>query len=100
MVHGSQFIDKTKEKNLTLPNILNVCFPNHLAETLLTKLDIAGLAVSAGSACRSRAVESSYVIEALGYPGGRAKRSVRFSFGRQTTDEEVRGALDILRGNL
>src|SRR5258708_2568781 len=67
-----------------LPNILNVYFPGREAQTLLTKLDLAGLAVSSGSACRSRALTASYVIEALGYSKNRAKSSIRFSFGRGT----------------
>ncbi|HUZ92945.1 MAG TPA: cysteine desulfurase family protein [Candidatus Paceibacterota bacterium] len=83
-----------------LPNILNVYFPDHLAEDLLAKLDLAGLAVSAGSACRSRAVESSYVLEALGYSKDRAKRSVRFSFGRPTTEGEIDRALGIVKESL
>ena len=73
----------------SLPNILNVYIPGHLAEDVVVKLDLAGVAVSAGSACRSRAMMASYVIEALGYPKERARSSVRFSLGRQTTKEEV-----------
>ncbi len=83
-----------------LPNILNVYFPEYFAEDLLAKFDLAGLAVSAGSACRSRAVGSSYVIEALGYSKDRAKRSIRFSFGRPTKKEEINGALRIMRNYL
>ena len=79
------------------PHILNVYFPNHESQDLLTKFDMAGLAVSAGSACRSRAVESSYVIEALGYSKDRAKWSIRFSFGRPTTREEVDQALVVIK---
>ncbi|MBI2048890.1 MAG: cysteine desulfurase [Candidatus Liptonbacteria bacterium] len=83
-----------------LPNILNVYFPNYLADELLTKFNLAGLAVSSGSACRSRAVESSYVIGALGYDKERAKNSIRFSFGRPTTKEELDRALEIIRMKL
>jgi cysteine desulfurase len=96
-LNGGQLSDVSCQ---TLPNILNVYFPGHLAEDLLTKFDLGGLAVSAGSACRSRAVESSYVIEALGYSKDRAKRNIRFSFGRPTTREEVKNALKIIRGIL
>jgi len=72
-----------------LPNILNVYIPGHAAEDLVVKLDLAGVAVSAGSACRSRAMVPSHVIEALGYSKERAQSSLRFSMGRQTTKEEV-----------
>jgi cysteine desulfurase len=79
-----------------LPNLLNVYFPGHQAQDLLTKFDLAGLAVSSGSACRSRAMESSYVLEALGYSRERAKSSIRFSLGRPTTKQEIDQALKIL----
>lgn len=72
-----------------LPNILNVYFPGHAAQDMLTMLDLNGLAVSSGSACRSRAMESSYVIEALGYSKDRARSSIRFSLGRPTTKAEI-----------
>ncbi len=87
-------------RSATLPNIVNVYFPDHEAQFLLTKLDASGVAASSGSACRSRAVEASYVIEAMGYSQGRAKRSVRFSFGRPTTKEEIDRALNIIKNNL
>jgi cysteine desulfurase len=83
--------------HLSLPNILNVYFPNHDAQDLLTRFDLNGLAVSSGSACRSRAMESSYVIQALGYSLERAKSSVRFSLGRPTTKMEIDEALKIIK---
>ena len=85
--------DKTTPR---LPNILNVHIPGARAEELLTRWDIAGLAASAGSACSARSYEPSHVIKALGYPGARAKESVRFSFGAPTTKEEVDKALRII----
>lgn len=84
-------------KAARLPNILNIYFPDHHSEELLTKWDLAGLAASSGSACRSRAVTSSYVIEALGYSKERARSSVRFSLGRPTTAEDITGALKIIK---
>ena len=80
-----------------LPNILNIYFPGHAAQDLLTRFDLAGLAVSSGSACRSRAFESSYVIEALGYSKERAKSSIRFSLGRPTTKAEIAVTLVIVQ---
>jgi cysteine desulfurase len=76
---------------------LNVYFPGRAAQDLLTRFDLAGLAASSGSACRSRALESSYVIEALGYSKERAKSSIRFSLGRPTTEENINAALDVIR---
>ena len=80
-----------------LPNMLNIYFPNHDAQDLLTRFDLQGLAVSSGSACRSRAMESSYVIEALGYAKERAKSSIRFSLGRPTIKADIDGALKIVK---
>mgnify|MGYP001609019784 CR=1 FL=1 len=89
----------SQHMSVFLPNIINLYFPRHKAEELLTKFDIAGLAASSGSACRSRAVESSHVIEALGFNKERAKRSIRFSFGRPTTKNELDKALEIIKIN-
>ena len=83
-----------------LPNILNVYFPGHAAQDLLTRFDLAGLAASSGSACQSRAMESSYVLGAIGYSKERAKLSIRFSLGRPTTKQEIDAALKIARGIL
>ena len=79
-----------------IPNIVNIHIPGARAEQLLTEWDLAGLAASAGSACSARSYEPSHVIKALGYPGARAKESVRFSFGAPTTKEEVDKALRII----
>jgi cysteine desulfurase len=77
-------------------HIINVYFPGHAAQDLLTHFDRAGLAASSGSACRSRAVESSYVIEALGYTKERAASSVRFSVGKGTTRGDISAAAKII----
>jgi cysteine desulfurase len=86
-----------KRGTVMLPHILSIHFPGRKAEDLITKFDLLGLAVSAGSACRARAVTSSYVIEALGHSAARAKSSVRFSLGRPTTKAEIARALRIIK---
>jgi cysteine desulfurase len=78
------------------PHILNIYFPGRAAQDLLTQFDRAGLAVSSGSACRSRAAESSYVIEALGYNKERAASSIRFSLGRGTKKRDVAAVAKIV----
>ncbi len=83
-----------------LPNMVNVYFSGHKAQDLLTELDLRGLAVSSGSACRARATEPSYVIEALGFSRARAESSVRFSLGRPTRRGDISGALEILKREL
>ena len=79
-----------------MPNLLNVYFPGYEAQDILTRLDLAGIAASSGSACRSRAFESSYVIEALGYAKERARSSVRFSLGRFTSAGDIAAAIKAL----
>ncbi|MCP6720051.1 MAG: cysteine desulfurase [Patescibacteria group bacterium] len=80
-----------------LPNILNVYFPDHLAEDLLIKLDMAGVAVSSSSACRARSTKPSHVLEALGLPTKRIKNSIRFSLGRFTDRQEIKEALERIK---
>ena len=72
-----------------LPNILNIYFPGHSADNLLIKLDMAGVAASAGSACSVRSVKPSHVLTALGLAPERIRASVRFGFGRFTTKKEI-----------
>lgn len=82
--------------NKRIPGILNVCFPGKSAEELLTALDLNGLAASAGSACRSRSPEPSYVLEAMGLSGEKIKSSLRFSFGAQIVPKDIEDGVIIL----
>jgi cysteine desulfurase len=72
-----------------LPNVWNVSFPHHCARDLVVRFDTEGIAVSAGSACASRAPKRSHVLSALGLPEERTENGVRFSFGYGTTMEEI-----------
>lgn len=90
-------INGSTEDRERLPNILNIHIPDTSAQAFLTKLDLHGLATSSGSACRSRAITSSYVIEALGYGKERALSSIRFSLGRPTTKKEIDAALTVIK---
>lgn len=72
-----------------LPNILNIYFPKKSAEDLLIKFDLAGVAVSAGSACSARSLEPSHVLRACGLPVERIKSSLRISLGKFTTKAEL-----------
>lgn len=76
-------------KGERLPNISNICFKGIDGEGLLINLDMSGVAVSTGSACSSGSIEPSPVILALGVPEPIARGSVRFSFGKDNTIEEV-----------
>lgn len=69
------------------PHILNVFIPGAERPDIL--LDIAGIAASGGAACSQKISEPSYVLAAMGHDSKRISSSVRFSFGRFTSDEEI-----------
>jgi cysteine desulfurase len=78
------------------PSILNILLPpSHKNEMLLYNLDIKGVAASGGSACTSGSNVGSHVLSALQLPEDRA--GVRFSFGGQTTKEEIEFAVSVLK---
>jgi len=79
-----------------LPGHLNLCFPGISAELLLILLDQAGIAASTGAACASGALEPSHVLLAMGRSEQEARASLRFSFGAENTEEEVRKAAQIV----
>lgn len=76
----------------SLPNILNVTFKQAEmldSEGLIALMDIEGIAVSSGSACTSGSMQPSHVLLSMGYTEPQAKATVRFSFSRYTTEEDV-----------
>lgn len=81
-----------------LPQTSMLLIPGGDAEVLLAGLDLAGVAASSGSACASGAMHSSHVLEALGVPAERAAGRLRWSFGPETTREELGGAIEALVG--
>jgi cysteine desulfurase len=76
-----------------LPNPVNASFPGARADHLLLALDARGVAVSAGAACASGAVEPSPVLAAMGVPRELAISALRFSLGRTTTADDIERAL-------
>ncbi len=72
-----------------LPNTLNISFPGAEGEAILLSLDLEGIEVSTGSACASGSLEPSHVLMATGVGPELAHGSIRFSLGRNTTEEEV-----------
>lgn len=71
---------------------INLRFDGVDAETLLLVLDARGICVSAGSACRSHESEPSHVLLAMGIDPEDARNSVRFSFSKMNTEDEIREA--------
>lgn len=80
-----------------LPANANFSFRYIEGESLLYSLDLAGVAVSSGSACSSGSLEPSHVLLAMGVPEGLAHGSIRFSFGKDNTPEEVDYAVGRLK---
>ncbi len=80
--------------NNKVPNILNISFNFVEGESLI--MGLKDIAVSSGSACTSASLEPSYVLRALGRKDELAHSSIRFSFGRFTSDEDIKNTLSIL----
>ncbi|MGA9979122.1 MAG: aminotransferase class V-fold PLP-dependent enzyme [Candidatus Sulfotelmatobacter sp.] len=78
------------------PNTTNIYFDHIDGEPLVIALDLKGLAVSSGAACSSGAIEPSHVLTAMGLRPDRARASVRFSLGKQTTQEDIDFALALV----
>jgi cysteine desulfurase len=81
-----------------LPNTSNLRFTEVEGEGMLINLDLAGIACSTGSACTSGSIDPSHVLSAMGIPREKAFGSIRFSFSRYNTLEEVDHALNLLPG--
>ncbi len=80
----------------SLPNIANFSFKGVEGEAIVVALDQKGICVSTGSACAAKSLEPSHVLLALGKSVEEAHSSVRFSFGRYTTEGEINRVLKIL----
>lgn len=72
-----------------LPNTLNLIAPGWKGETQVMAMDLAGYAISAGSACSSGKVKASRVLKAMGFDEGLAAQAIRISLGPETTEEQV-----------
>ena len=79
-----------------VPNTANIRFDDIEGESLVIALDLKGLAVSTGAACSSGAIEPSHVLIALGLKPEQARASIRFSLGKQTTEEDIDFAIQLL----
>jgi cysteine desulfurase len=79
-----------------VPNTSNIYFDHIEGEAMVIALDLKGLAVSTGAACSSGAIEPSHVLTAMGLAPERARASLRFSIGKQNTEEEIDFALSII----
>jgi cysteine desulfurase len=85
------------DMNNRLPGNVNICFNGVEAETLLMALDLCGICASVGSACSAGSLEPSHVLMSLGLSEKKAKSSIRFSFGKWTTEEEINYTITMLK---
>ncbi len=77
-----------------LPNTMAVAVPGWKGETQVMQMDLAGFAISAGSACSSGKVRASKVLTAMGYDEMTAASAIRVSLGPQTSEQDVMGFAD------
>ena len=78
-----------KDGSKRLPNNADFSFRYIEGESILFSLDLAGIAVSSGSACSSGSLEPSHVLKAMGVPFTCLHGSIRFSLSRFNTEEEI-----------
>ncbi|GAB1156138.1 cysteine desulfurase family protein [Paenibacillus illinoisensis] len=86
---GQEHFHVNGHPEYTLPNILNISFPEVSTETMLMNLDMEGIAVASGSACTSGSLEVSHVLKAMMLPEAFLHSAIRFSWGLGNTTEEI-----------
>jgi len=86
-------------KDHRLPHVTNMSFRGAEAENLMMVLS-KDVGVSSGSACMSASMEPSYVLKALGLSDEMARSSLRFSLGRNTTEEEIDHTIKIVNNSI
>lgn len=91
------FVKLNGPRQNRLPANADFSFEFIEGESILFSLDLAGIAVSSGSACSSGSLEPSHVLLALGLPEELAHGSIRFSFGKHNTIEEVDYAVETIK---
>ncbi len=77
------------------PHILSITVAGTDSEALLMHFDLAGVAVSGGSACSTGAMEPSHVLTAMGVPRELALGAIRFSLGHETTESDIDRAAEV-----
>jgi len=96
IINSIEGVQLNGHPTMRLPGNVNISFENTLAQSLLMRLDSAGIAASAGSACASGSLETSHVLLAMGVPQNKAKGSIRLTLSCNTTDEDIDYVLGVL----
>ena len=97
VLHEIPYVKLNGHPKDRLPNNANFSCRYIEGESLLFSLDLAGIAVSSGSACSSGSLEPSHVLLATGLPEGLAHGSIRFSFGKENTAGQIDIAVEKLK---
>lgn len=85
-------VERTGHPKERLPGLVSLVVPGIDGAELVVALDLAGIAVSTGSACTTGSTEPSHVLTAMGYPADEARGALRISLGRTTTEAEIEQA--------
>jgi cysteine sulfinate desulfinase/cysteine desulfurase-like protein len=80
-----------------LPNILNLTLPGLRGESLVVAMDLHGVSLSSGSACKSGSPEPTHVLIAMGKTEEEAHCSVRFSLSGEITETDIDDTITALR---
>lgn len=101
LIDGLLKIERSRlngDKERRLPGNLNMCFEGIEGESLLLRLDLAGISASSGSACTSGSLDPSHVLLSIGLPHEIAHGSLRLSFSDNNTEEDVDYILSTVPG--
>jgi cysteine desulfurase len=88
--------DRNGAASPRVPNTANISIDRVEAESLLIGLDLAGIAVSSGSACSSGTLDPSHVLKAMGLAHARTLGSIRFSLGAENTEAHIDRVIEVL----
>jgi len=83
-----------------LPHVFHFILNEMDAVTFITKCDLAGVSLSAGSACSSGSVSGSQILKNMGFSDKDSLRGIRMSFGSLTSPKELQKGLEIMRNNI
>ncbi len=92
LIDGLLKIERSRlngDRDKRLPGNMNMCFEGIEGESLLLRLDLAGISASSGSACTSGSLDPSHVLLSIGLPHEIAHGSLRISFSDTNTEEDV-----------
>ena len=94
ILHALPNVERNGAADRRLPNTSNLSFRRVSGEAMVIALDMRGIATSTGSACSSGSIEPSPVLLAIGRTRDEARSSVRFSFGRYNTLQDVNALIE------